>query len=330
MSRQDAHAGNAGDQLKHALLIEAIERLPEGGGWSYAETHAGAGAYRCDGVAPLLAAAQPAAARPGSGGGYAQALSAWRAQWPAAQRDPWYPGSVLLAAGARRDWRGLRLAEADPGVVDRLATHMTLHASARAAFHEDPPAGSAPGPVTGPATGSAADCDAGPATDPTIDLYPGSFETHLDELLGDGPLLMLVDPYYYQSAVLDSEEGRLGLRHMETIVRALQDRDAVLVVFTSRMPDAPGTAPGGELHAPMLIQEPWQALCADLGCMVTGSVRCFRVVGHPHAVCVAGWGAGARVVADLPGSRAWADSWLAAPPLDLEIAEESLSNSRIP
>ncbi len=325
MSRQDANAGNAGDQLKHALLIEVIERLPRGSGWSYAETHAGAGLYRCDRAACLLEAAGTGEARRGPGSGYARALTALSAKWPVEERDQWYPGSALLATNVGREWAGVRLAEADAAVVDRLATHMTLHAPTREEQTErqEKLQTTAAGQI-----GAASGALQGVTTDPGIDLYPGSFETHLDDLLGTGPTLLLVDPYYYQSALLDPDEGCLGLRHLEAIVRALSGRDAVLMVFTSRMPSAVSPLPGHDVGAPLLAQTPWQALCADLGCMVTGSVRCFRVAGHPHAVCLAGWRTGARVVADLPGTEAWTSSWLAAPPVDVEIVEEPMANQR--
>ena len=325
MSRQDANAGNTGDQLKHALLIEVIERLPIGPGWSYAETHAGAGLYRCDRAACLLAAAGTDEARRGPGSGYARTLRALSTKWPLEERDQWYPGSALLATNVGCEWAGVRLAEADAAVVDRLATHMTLHAPTREeqAERQKKLQATAAGPI-----GGASGALQGVATDTGIDLYPGSFETHLDDLLGTGPTLLFVDPYYYQSALLDPEEGRLGLRHLEAIVRALSGRDAVLMVFTSRMPAVASPLPGHEAGAPLLAQTPWQALCADLGCMVTGSVRCFRVADHPHAVCLAGWRTGARVVADLPGTEAWAASWLAAPSVGVEIVEEPMANER--
>jgi hypothetical protein len=340
MSRQDANAGNVGDQLKHALLIETIQRLPADPAWAYAETHAGAGAYESDQARILIAAARRAAAgraaarrvaansgvpgrgpdarttgHPVAGTGYAAALLAREAGWPAEERDRWYPGSVLLAVGGRAQWSSVRLAEADPAVMDRLATHMTIQALRNSRF-------SSRGELAGQPRGSGLTA----GLQPPVELYPGSFELHLDELMREGPLFLLVDPYYYQSAASQGEGGCLGLRHLDRIIQAVSGRDAVLMLFTS---SAPGDGcPDSAEDPPILMQQPWQALCADLTCMAGRSVRCFRAAGAAHAVCLAGWGRGAAVVDDLPGDQDWRASWLADPPLGLSIVEEALAPSR--
>ena len=50
---QDSNAGNGGDRLKHALLMEVLIRINLGE-WSYRETHAGAGLYPMNGHSRML------------------------------------------------------------------------------------------------------------------------------------------------------------------------------------------------------------------------------------------------------------------------------------
>ena len=67
----------------------------------------------------------------------------------------------------------------------------------------------------------------------------------------------------------------------------------------------------------------WRWLLADARALAPPALRCYRAADSPHAVLVAGWGAGKTTVRELPGASSWERSWLAQPPLLLKVAEEA-------
>ena len=131
--RHHFHAGNFADLLKHAVLLELIAALAQGGPLSVAETHAGAGLYALDteaarrsgeaedGVARLLADPDPPAP-------LAALARAVRAEVARAGR-PVYPGSPLLAARALRP--GDRYLGCELRAEDQADLARTLAAVAR-------------------------------------------------------------------------------------------------------------------------------------------------------------------------------------------------------
>jgi hypothetical protein len=284
MSLQDHNAGNAGDQLKHALLAELLMQLPQDEPWAYAETHAGAGAYETPHAEILFDRAQEAAADE-AGASYAHLLGLWQRQWggcagPGGVR---YPGSPALAALSGRVRGEIVLAENDPESIVRLRD--TLNRAA--------------------GFGNLA-----------LQLLEGSFEAHLETLVSAVRLLILVDPYYYQSKAPDGAAGRLGRVHIEQLVAALCGRDAVLMIFCANPPrDRASEGARGE--------GTWRSLGADLMRFQPSSMRLFRAAGTPHAVLVAGWAQGCPLVAGIPGADGWERSWMAHPPLALRILEET-------
>ena len=316
MSIQDRNAGNAGDQLKHALLLELITHLPTGPPWAYSETHAGAGSYATPNAALLFRRAWEASGRNtgGPGDAYAMALSCWwQERAPVADLPPThadavtvarmpYPGSAALGVMSGALHGAITLAEADPAVLARLERTLEI------AGGPPPP----PDPAGGPCAGS------------TARLLAGSFERHLSALLAPNPLILLVDPYFYQSAAPDGDGGRLGAQHIATLARELGARDAVMLIFTSHLPEeflTLGTADG-------LRRGTWEALCADLAQYAPPQLRVFRAQGTPHAVVIAGWGRGSALVRNLPGQGDWRRSWLASPPIGLEILEVAAPGGR--
>ncbi|MBB4266078.1 23S rRNA (adenine(2030)-N(6))-methyltransferase RlmJ [Roseospira visakhapatnamensis] len=108
--RHGYHAGNAGDVLKHAVMMLVLEHLrAKAKPFVVVDTHAGAGAYRLDGaeagrtgewrdgIGRLLDDPDPPAAlRP-----YLDRVRAWRPDGGGVD-GLWYPGSPLLARAALR------------------------------------------------------------------------------------------------------------------------------------------------------------------------------------------------------------------------------------
>lgn len=316
MSIQDRNAGNAGDQLKHALLLEMIARLPEGAHWAYSETHSGAGSYATPN-APLLfrgAWGVPERDAAGPGGAYARALcNWWRKRTPIADLAPAhadtailarmpYPGSAVLAVSSDGVRGPISLAEADPAVRARLEQALDLALGVLPALDASRGAARARKPM----------------------ILAGSFEEHLARLLAPDPLILLADPYYYQSEAPDSTGGRLSAQHLRAIVAGLRDRDAALIIFTSHMPAELLTLE----TADALCEGTWEALYEDLARHAPPQLRAFRIAGAPHAVVIAGWGCAAALVRSLPGQEAWRRSWLASPPIALEVLEVAGAGER--
>ncbi len=320
MSMQDRNAGNLGDQLKHALLLEILVRLPAHESWAYVETHAGAGIYATPHAATLFRRAWEAAGARAPRGGppsapaelpagwpYAAALCRWWRElasqpgsspgslFESAAMDLQYPGSALLALLSGTLRGPVDLIDADPAVVRRLRAALDRLIAPRL------PAG---------------DGRLGPGS--RIRVHGGSFEEHVERLCAAGRLVVLVDPYYYLREAPDGRAGRLGLKHLRMIFQVLERRDAVALVFTSSPPSDALTI--GE--AGLLSGGTWRGLLADARALAPPALRCYRAADAPHAVLAAGWGAGAALVRELPGAAAWERSWLAQPPLRVKIAEE--------
>jgi hypothetical protein len=320
MSMQDHNAGNLGDQLKHALLLEVLARLPDTGAWGYVETHAGAGTYATPHATVLFRQAWSEAGAgdsergpqreklgPPAGWLYADALCRWwreQASLPglapdhlpeSALADLSYPGSAILALRSDALRGPISLIDSDRAVIRRLRTALDRLI----------------------APGLPAD-DGWPGPSSRIQVLCESFADHLDRLSSASRLVVLVDPYYYLREALTCGEGQLGLKHLRLICQALDQRDAVLLVFTSSPPS--GTLTVGE--AGVLSGGTWKGRLADARALAPPALRCFRAADAPHAVLAAGWGAGKAIVRGLPGASSWERSWLARPPLLLRVAEE--------
>ena len=312
MSLQDKNAGNAGDQLKHALALELIARLPvcaaaagQSPTWSYAETHAGAGCYETPHMRSLLTAAGLAVDR------YASALRMFSEIWQQKAGPALYPGSALLAQLGDTRWDSIALAEADAFVLDRLASNLTTHRYLAQRPNKR--------------RGAAAEEWRPPRVpQPRAQLLPGSFEDVLDRLLAPSRLFLQIDPYYYDSSAPDGEGGRLGRGHLRQVVEALSERDAVLLIFASRRPRGRDAS-----VSPADSDETYSTLCTDLADLNPPVARCFRAAGTPHAVVVSGWGAGRAAVSDLPAADDWQTCWLVRPPISLSVVEEPVKSQSV-
>lgn len=293
---QERHAGNAGDQLKHALLAETWQRLrSEPCPWAYAETHAGAGRYASAHAervrAALLETSSGTMSRADPAASYARSLRRW---WSPhrSDRSGTYPGSPVLAL-LSASFSSLVLCEVHSESASRLRRSLAEVGTG------EPGEGRTP-----------------------IRVHNASFEQRIDRLLPEpGALFLLVDPYYYDPAASDGAGGRIGRCHLAAFAARLEHRDALLGVFASRPPRgvaAESAALSGqqEASAGNTLQQDLRALAP------TAALRCFRAAGTPHAVVLAGWGRGADLVAALPAAPAWSRSWLARSVLALDVREE--------
>ena len=322
MSIQDRSAGNTGDQLKHALLLEVLDRIPADEVWGYVETHAGAGTYLTPHAPALFRGAwsetgggaagresMPERLGPPAGWCYARALSRWWREQSAVPglapehmpdaivMEVSYPGSAVLALRSEVMRGPVALIESDPTVVRRLRIALDrLFEPARR-----PERDGWPGPSS------------------RVQAITGSFAEHIDRFKAASRMVVLADPYFYMRESLACHEGQLGLKHLRFICQALDSRDAVLLVFASSPPS--GMLTLGEAGA--LSGGTWKALLSDLRAQAPPALRCFRAAETPHAVLAAGWGAGKAIVRGLPGVASWERSWLAAPPLSLRVVEEA-------
>src|SRR4051812_39581697 len=92
-------AANNGDRLKHALLLEVLERTGDWAGVVYAETHAGAGAYHAGDQTKdkyILDLRQKVENAPTTATGPGFAYLTWLREWwgDPANRES-YPGSAV-------------------------------------------------------------------------------------------------------------------------------------------------------------------------------------------------------------------------------------------
>jgi hypothetical protein len=295
MSLQDHNAGNAGDLVKHGLLVELLSMIAANETslpWSYSETHSGAGRF-ATGRASVLADALTAEGllgAPGNrladltcdpAGAYGQLLADW---WGIGETAGEYPGSPVIASMAGRYLAKKTFVEADPEVFARLETAMASVAARETDQGEMPV------------------------------LRKGSFEIYLEELLAPDRLLLMIDPFYYHRDATDGLGGRVGLGHLTGICRRLAEKEAILLFFTSRFPR--------HLRGDDGIAGTWKQLDHDLAALAPPVCRCFQAVGTTHAVHVVGWGeAGATLVGQLPAAKDWETSWLARKPISLQLSE---------
>ena len=173
----DEKAANYGDRLKHALLLEVLERTGDWPGVVYSETHAGAGVYHAGDqteggyIHDLRHKVEKAAAIAESPG---LPYLMWLRQWwgDPANRES-YPGSAVTALRWLQRYRpdaspDIRLTEKDEATCERL--RQVLGPLAHAAKEE-------------------------------------SFLDELDWLTGGENLVLLVDPFGCVKAFAGSRRG---------------------------------------------------------------------------------------------------------------------------
>ncbi len=337
MSIQDRNAGNAGDLLKHTLLLEILSHLPFDlrVPWSYTETHAGAGMFETPLAADIFHLAEQVAAEPQRdrersttfchvGRAYADELINWRRDWLASD-SPDRRLNDREAAGAAQYPGTVEQSENSDNAGDTGYVGNSGNAgnSGAAPYPGSPLLAWRSGKIKGQFQLAEADTNTrrrlNRSLDGRVEIKSGSFELNLDQLFAPGSLIALVDPYYYDSEAGDGSGGRLSRNHLTGICERLQNKDAVLLLFTSSLPGhLRSEGSRGEIEK---REGTWRRQREDLQGLAPPVLRSYLARGTAHAVLVAGWGEGESIVAGLPGAADWSDSWLATKPLQLDVNE---------
>ncbi len=270
-------AANTGDQLKHALLMEVLRRIPVPINLTYAETHAGAGIYHSvhqvfEGglnhppIQQLREKQQDANVDQryfGTGGFYHHWLRKW---WGESVNHATYPGSaVTVFSYLRENFREfqLRLTESDHKTCIFLRDALqTKHAIIR----NEP------------------------------------FQENLGWLTEKEPLFLLVDPFVIVPFLESGEalgrlnQGEIDFFTVRDIVHRCAVKEWAVLAFWWPSKDY-----RDQTHT--LFQ-----LCASE--IPDAVVREFGDGAH-HRMTLMGIGRGAAIVEGLPGSPEWDRSWLA-------------------
>lgn len=185
MAEQNKNAANKGDQLKHCLLAEVLQRCAQWPELAYSETHGGAGIYSGEGQAlPHIATLrdQVVDLQPGEllgpGARYAELLRDW---WKASSNALLYPGSVKQAGiqlSGRKDMH-FRVTEACPDTHRELVGVMRTFGS-----------------------------------EPRL----GGFQENVQWLTTGDWLVLLIDPFTYSADPNGLMEGKIDLHSLEELV----------------------------------------------------------------------------------------------------------------
>ncbi len=273
-------SANQGDRLKHALLLEVLDRTRSWPDVTYAETHAGAGVYLEEAQAAqkpdeqyvrLLREEVERSHLTEGDDGPGVAYLGWLKRWWALKRGD-YPGSAVTALRWLQEHRPeefeIRLTEGGEETCAKLKE------------------------VLGDAYRDQA-------------RY-GSFADHLDWLTEPENLVLLVDPFGIVEG-FDPERSGDGLRRGKidhNVVRKILERcrakERAIVLFWW----SAGQKLAEHHAATSKLFEEWQTSHENI------SYRQFYDWPSPHKVGVMGMNGGAEIVSMLPGKDDWERSWL--------------------
>lgn len=280
MAKMDDKAGNKGDQLKHALILEILMRC---GGWTpltYAETHSGAGIYHGEAQASKELKYQyicnlkqrhdelinfPDALCPGAT--YFESLRDW---WNAEARHSLYPGSVVQAVTFLDRPQGgtgviVRVTEADPITHERLTDALQ-----------------------------------------PFDVVPrcSGFQDQINWLCENDQIVLVVDPFAIigdvpvQDRQAQLSNGRIDLGTLRTILDGFPGKSkAVVMLWTSF----------GQQNRD--FNQPLERMLREWTLANGTHFRRYHD-NASHNVYVIGFGDGQEVVGDLPDGEAWNSSWM--------------------
>ncbi len=280
----DNKAANHGDRLKHALLLEVLERTV---GWPSvvcAETHAGAGGYHANPqsknghIVKLRQKVEKLTANcEGPGRAYLTWLTQW---WSNTANQESYPGSAVTALGWLQEHRSdnsfvIRLTEKDGATCTRLKQALRDLAD---------PAKQALRDLADPAK-------------------QASFLGKLDWLTGEDNLVLLVDPFGCVKSFEDSDRGIdngwIDHNAVNAILKRCAGKQRAVVSFWWSYGHKLG-----DHHQPNCdLLTRWAQQHGSAACRVFHD-------GNNHANALIGIGCGADVVRDLPGRAACENSWL--------------------
>lgn len=267
---QDYNAGNGGDRLKHALIMEVLQHLKPMSEWSYRETHAGAGFYSMNAHSRILfKAVLNKDKMDGAGSLYRKFLEDW---WNAGA--PGYPGSVLLAS------RFLNTYLKDPSKIDIRVTEIEPAALSRLKV------------LSG---------------DYGIKIRADIFDKQIDWLCQGSSLLFVVDPYFYDRYTTDTLNGRIGRVHLYDLFNRLSQKNgAILFIFTADPTDSPRKT-YEELKYDI---DNYNTIPIVKHFLLVDKQLENEVVHNHYWISIVGFGTGIDIVNKIPGSNEWNSSWL--------------------
>jgi hypothetical protein len=202
-TNQDDNAGNNGDRIKHAVLLEILSRTDQWDKVSYRESHAGAGLYPVNKhIRELRKTVRtiPPPPEGDTGSGYFRSLRSW---WDA--DAPGYPGGIIQAARWLRQHRR-------EGSFDIKATENKPHPfallSRLSKFYE-------------------------------MEVRYDSFLNQQQWLLDGDNFVILLDPFHYvrvrASDDASIEQGVLDHEALKGVLDACANKNrAVILVWTSK------------------------------------------------------------------------------------------------
>ncbi|CAG0952022.1 hypothetical protein METP3_00270 [Methanosarcinales archaeon] len=197
-NKQSKNAGNRGDRLKHAILLEILDYTIQNNIWSYRESHAGAGYYDLNEHSMELLnflSTNEKNNLQGVGQLYGQILKQW---W--IKNTKTYPGSIALASEILyRNSKSL-------DKIDIRATEVDIEAFTRLYSLK---------------------------SEFNLGLKNESFDTNLDWLCEGSSMVFLIDPFFYDINV-KMQSGGFGREQLINIFKNLSiKKAAVLIIFTS-------------------------------------------------------------------------------------------------
>lgn len=264
-------AANKGDQLKHALILEVLNKFDDL--TTYAETHAGAGYYseneqKEQHIVKLREKVQSNPQTGLAGNMYLEMLTNW---WDKKDQLQKYPGSVLQAEiflSKQSNSCTTKLTEKDVDSCERL---YSIHSQ----------------------------LDKTSEKFPKQELRQGNFEQHLDWLCDDDPLFLVVDPYLIVGETKNSDD-HVDLYTLQKVVEKFNHKEkAVLMLWTTYNS-------GARIH-----RDTHEKFLKNNGSHFRAFGKTTDVGKNTsYHVYVIGFGEGCSVVDDLPGNEQWSESWL--------------------
>ncbi len=275
----DEKAANQGDRLKHALLLEVLQRTCNWPSVAYAETHAGAGVYCAKGqsekhpyiqdLQSIVTRQRPPAKEDEPGAAYLKWLKEW---WHVPANDGLYPGSAVTAL---RWLRGHRTpSQFDVLVIEKSETSFSRLRDALGAG--------------------------------SFRAERGSFTNFLDQLTAPDGLVLLIDPFAcvtrFENATRECGLNKGWIDHetvRDVLGRCAQKQRAVVGFWWSSAQNL------RTHHGPTsrLLRE-W---CADHD---SRAYREFHDGRANHKCGLVGIGVGAQIVRYVPTRNHWKGSWL--------------------
>jgi len=279
---QNSNAANEGDQLKHALLAEVLLRCLDWPSLTYAETHAGAGIY--DAKSQTTDKAH---------------IHKLKALVDGLENPDEATAGGEYARLLKTWWSDAEKADKYPGSV--LQAAITLNRR---------------GERLEPAQVRVTEAckEAHKRLTDAVEAFGvksrhAGFQNEIDWLTANDSLILLVDPFGYSTVDEDINEGKITSTCICQVVRECLNKRKCVIGFWCAVSDGTGWDKRRQVDQ-------------DLSDLLTESNARWRIYGAGRAnmykMSLIGIGEGGSLVATLPATAEWGDSWLRAVIRELE------------